>query len=354
MDITSKAEAPVQAAVIGLGNIGLLYDIPLKAQPQSHSLAYHLHPKIDLVAAVGVRQEQGDTLALVAPRTEFYLDLVAMLRNHRLDIISICTPSDVRFDLLKTVLENSSARVIFLEKPVATSIHEAEKIAALAQSYNRTLLVNLSRRWSDGVVQIREAVRTEQYGKLKKIHLRYTRGIFNYGSHLFDLVRFVSGSIDQVRVIEQVPTNLDAREDWTYSFLFSLASGGIAGYAEAFDDRDFLIFEMDLYFEQGKIEMLNSGDKIRYYATEAHPMLAGIKSLVLEHQEDNLLHQSSNIQNAVDHLVDVLTKGAKPISTLEDGIYPLYVAEALMKSHRNNGSVEKVRNNKNSGDGRAL
>lgn len=342
----------VQAAVIGLGNIGLMYDVPLKGKPLSHVLAYHLHPEIELVAAVGTRPEQGELLSLAAPEAAFYTDLQAMLRAHQPDIISICTPTSVRYELIKTVLEQSKARIIFLEKPVAGSLAEAERVAALAAEHKRLFVINLSRRWSDGAAAVRDAVRQQRYGKLRKAHIRYTRGIYNYGSHMFDLLRFVAGSIDTVRVLERVSTNLDESGDWSYSFAFTASAaeeaggGAFGGYAEAFDDRDYMMFELDLYFESGKIEMLQGGDEIRYYGTETHPLMNGIPRLVLERTEHGMLNRSSMIQNAVDHLADVLRNGAKPICTMEDGLYPSYVAEALVDSHHSGGAVVQVRNRK--------
>ncbi|OCT12210.1 hypothetical protein A8709_30675 [Paenibacillus pectinilyticus] len=335
-----------RAAVIGLGKIGLTFDIPFKGRASSHVMAYQLHPQVELAAGVGRRQEQADLLAMIAPETKYYPDgaLPSMLRNHELDMISICTPPTVRYELLRSVLEQSSARLIFLEKPVATSIGEAERIVSLLQQYpERTVVVNLSRRWSEGAMQVRSAVRNETYGKLKKIHLRYSRGIYNTGSHLFDMVRYMAGSIEQVKVVERVPTNLDLVEDWTYSFLFTAANGSISGYAEAFDDRNYNLFEIVLYFDGGVIEMVQGGDEIRSYMTEPHPLQASMKSLVLEHSERGVLGKSSNMENAINHLVDILHSGAEPMCSLEDGIYPLYVAEALNQSYANGGTSEKVR-----------
>ncbi|WP_146762252.1 hypothetical protein [Paenibacillus contaminans] len=51
----------IQAAIIGLGKIGLLFDIPLKAVPQSHALAYHLHPEIDLIPPSAFDRSKGST-----------------------------------------------------------------------------------------------------------------------------------------------------------------------------------------------------------------------------------------------------------------------------------------------------
>ncbi|TVY08042.1 Gfo/Idh/MocA family protein [Paenibacillus cremeus] len=331
-----------RAAVIGLGNIGLLFDIPRKVMPQSHSLAYHLHKDIEFVAAAGVRLEQGDALVSIAPEAKFYTDLNTMLKEHELDLISICTPSEIRLELLRNVFQQSPVKLIFLEKPVATSLAEGEAIVALAQQYNRTVVVNLSRRWSEAAGLMRQAVQSGHYGKVNRIHLRYTRGIYNYGSHLFDLVRFIAGTIDTVQVLRRVPTRLDNREDWTYSFIFTAENGTIPGYAEAFDDRDYLIFEMDLFLEKGKIEMRQSGDEIRFYTTDTHPMLGGTNQLVLELTEQDLNSRSSMIMNAAEHLVEILRSGAKPICSLEDGMYPMYVAEAINRSYRNNRSNEKV------------
>jgi predicted dehydrogenase len=333
------------AAIIGLGKIGLTFDIPYKGRVNSHAMGYHLHPYVTLVAVVGRRQEQADQLATVAPEAKYYeeQELSSMLQSHQLDIISICTPPTIRYELLQTVLEQSTARLIFLEKPVASSMEEAECIAALCKQHSeRTVVVNLSRRWSEGAMQIHAVVQSERYGKLKKIHLRYSRGIYNTGSHLFDLVRYLAGSIEQVTVVERVPTNLDAVEDWTYSFLFTVTKNHVTGYAEAFDDRDYNLFEFNLYFEGGMIEMLQGGDVIRYFGTEPHPLQAGMRNLVLERDEQDVLSKSSNMENAIAHLVHILEAGVEPLCSLADGIYPLYVAEALNQSYARGGTSEQV------------
>jgi predicted dehydrogenase len=264
-----------------------------------------------------------------------------MLDEQQLDVMSICTPEHVRLELLRTVLSRSEARVLFLEKPVATTVEEAEAIAELVERYRRTVVVNFSRRWSEGARHIRQAVQSEEFGKLTHIHLRYTRGVHNNGSHLFDLVRFVAGQIERVQVVRQVATNMDRKGDPTFSFLFTL-DNGVPGYAEAFDDRNFLMFEMELYFDKGKIELLRTGDEIRFYAVAGYPSVQG-NHLTLVREEKGLLARASLIQLAVEHIVDMLQHGAEPISTLEGGIYPSYVADALIRSHQNNGDVQSVR-----------
>ncbi|MNR34205.1 hypothetical protein D3C85_1519540 [compost metagenome] len=67
-----------------------------------------------------------------------------------------------------------------------------------------------------------------------------------------------------------------------------------------------------------------------------------MRNLVLEHAEQGMLGKSSNMVNAIAHLVDILGTGAEPMCTLADGIYPMYVAEALNLSFARGGTYEQV------------
>lgn len=342
MENQTSEKTRIQAALIGLGQMGLVFDIPPKAVPQSHALAYHLHPDIDLVAAVGVRPEQGVNLAGVAPETRFYLDVREMLDQHSPDVISICTPSHVRYELIRTIFAYRSPKLLFIEKPVALSMEEAGKIGALVAQHHCQILVNHSRRWSEGAKRIRQHIRSHEYGKLTHVHLRYTRGIYNSGSHLFDLLRFVAGTISEVKVVEQVPTNLDVREDWTYSFHFKLKDQSASGYAQAFDDRHYSIFELELYFEKGKIEYRDGGDEVRFYSVQEHPVQKGMKKLQQGEVLEGLANKASNIVLAVEHVKHIIESAETPVCTLADGVYPLCVANALIESHRQGGSWETI------------
>jgi predicted dehydrogenase len=265
-----------------------------------------------------------------------------MLAQHSPDVISICTPQHVRYELIRTIFEHASPKLLFIEKPVATSIEEALKIGALAARHHCSILVNHSRRWSEGAERIRQKIRANEYGRLTSIHLRYSRGIYNSGSHLFDLVRFMAGAISEVKVVEQVPTCLDDKQDWSYSFLFKMKDQWAGGYAQAFDDRNYNIFELELYFEKGKIEYLHAGDEIRFYSVREHPVQKGLNMLKQDEVLEGLAGKASSIALAVEHVKNIVESAAAPICTLEDGIYPLCVANALIESHRRSGSWETI------------
>ncbi|MDO0825374.1 Gfo/Idh/MocA family protein [Desulfosporosinus nitroreducens] len=334
--------AQYKAAVIGLGQIGLTYDFdPKREKPSSHVFAYHLNPRIELVAAVDVRADQYQALHKIAPSVNFYQSMVELLKNHSVDIISVCTPPVHHLSAIQYILQNTDTKIIFCEKPLVSCVDEANLLTQILQKGNRLLIPNLSRRWNSGIQRVKAHIANGQYGELQKIHVKYTRGIHNTGSHIFDLLHWWGGQISEVQAIKKIKTSADYDSDPSYTFAF-LIDKNILGFAEAFDDEQYYLFEIDLYFSKGKIEIRNSGDDVFYYQVGEHHLYTGFKSLYLERYENQLLSES-NLGNAINHLVNILDGLEHPICTVEHGVYPLYVAETIIRSFNNHCSKERVR-----------
>ena len=331
-----------RAAVIGLGKIGLMYDFDAKRErPSSHVLAYQLHPDIELVGGADCQITQADFLKKVAPNTAFYQDANSMLIECRADIVSICTPVDSHLrDVERVLLSPKPPRIIFCEKPLVLDLEQVNRLKEMLEGHKCILVPNLSRRWNNGMKRIKECIFGGKYGAVQKIHIRYTRGINNSGSHIFDLIRWWVAPMERVKVIEKVRTSADLENDSSFSFSFKL-KGNISGVAEAFSDEQYYMMEIDLYFSHGKIEVRNSGDDVFYYRVGEHHLFSGFNTLHLEAHETKLL-SDSNLMNAVEHLNKVLEGKAQPKCTLEDGAFPLQVAAALVRSYNNGYCAETV------------
>ncbi|WP_371362964.1 Inositol 2-dehydrogenase/D-chiro-inositol 3-dehydrogenase [Sporomusa rhizae] len=330
-----------KAAVIGLGKIGLTYDLdPKRERPSSHVLAYEFNPAIKLVAATDKIKEQELTLHKLAPEVKFYQSVSELLQNNEIDVISICTPPSHHLSAIQQVLQNSAAKIIFCEKPLVGSLEEVTKLKQLLQDTGCHLIPNLSRRWNSGMKRVKDTISSGQYGELQKIHVRYTRGIFNTGAHLFDLLHWWVGKIDRVRILNRIETSADSDNDPSFSFIFKIGDA-VTGFAEAFNDSQYYLVEIDLYFSKGKISFRNSGDDVLYYRVGEHHLFSGFKSLLLDRHENKLLAES-NLANAVDNIVKVLEGTESPMCTMDDSIYPLYVAQSLLQSYNNDSSEERV------------
>ena len=332
-----------RAAVIGLGNIGLMYDLePQRPHPSTHVFAYEQSPVFDLICGIDGDESKKALFIEKAPGAIFYSSLERAIEDGVLkdiDVISICTPPNTHLDILLKLIKMRIGRILFCEKPLVSNTTESNAlIEALEWNKGVRVIPNISRRWNNGLRKIGEVIKSSEFGKLEKIHIRYTRGIENTGAHLFDLLKMWSGSlIQRVNVIGE--TNTSAVPEPTYSFCFELENG-VKGYAEAIDDNNYYLFEVDLYLSNGKIEMRNSGDDVIYYRTDKHHLFNGFKELVIERRESDLL-QDACIKNAIDNIAKVLEGEGHPNCILSDAIYPLYVSEKLKESF-NNKCMEEI------------
>lgn len=333
-----------KAAVLGLGKIGLMYDFePNRRMPSSHALAYHLDRDFDLVMGADPEIQRKDNLFKIAPEAVYYDCATDGLCQTQPDIISICTPPSLHLPQIRQVFEQvRQPRLIFCEKPLASTLEEAYALRDLCAGHSETIVVpNISRRWSVSLRRVTEAWQSGDYGQLQKIHVRYTRGIYNTGAHLFDLLRMWTGAdIETIRVLGKVPTSSETEQEPSYTFFFKQVDG-VYGYAEAMDDRQYYLFEIDMYGSRGKIEMRYSGDELRYYQTKAHHLFGGFQELHLVHEERHILSEPV-LGQAIRNLAGVLAGKEQPACRLEDGLYPLQVAEALQCSYAN-GNEEQVK-----------
>lgn len=325
-----------KAAVIGLGNIGLLYDFePQRIHPSTHMFAYKAHPAFDIACAIDGDESKKIYLEKISDGIPFFKDLnlaYSASAFEDVDVVSICTPPEFHFEIIKFLVERGIGRVIFCEKPLVMNSNEANALRSLMSGkQNIRVLPNISRRWNKGLRKVSDIILKKNYGELQKINIRYTRGIYNTGAHLFDLLRMWTGDrIERVRTLALTKTS--AEPEKSFSFFFEQGNG-VTGYAEAMDDAGYYLFEIDLFFSDGKIEMRNSGDNIFYYRTQKHHLFQGFHELVLEKSENNLLSDTC-LKNAVDNIAEYLENSEAPCCSMEDAIYPLYVSEALEESYK--------------------
>ncbi|MCR5477079.1 MAG: Gfo/Idh/MocA family oxidoreductase [Lachnospiraceae bacterium] len=322
-----------KAAVLGLGRIGLLYEAePQRPHPSTHVAAYEMSEGFELVCGIDGDPSKEALLKDAAPRAAYFPSLEEAMAAGALkdiDVVSICTPPDTHLPLVRRLLQAGTSRILFCEKPLTEDTGEAKELLRAVTESGVTLIPNISRRWNTGLRRVTELLRSGEIGELQKIHVRYTRGIRNTGSHLFDLLHMWTGSpIAWVETLGETPTS--AEPEPTLSFAFALENG-VTGYAEGVDDRQYYLFDIDLYCSRGKVEMRCSGDEILVYGTGPHHLFQGFGELRLQSHETGLL-QDACMGNAVENIRRILGGTDTAYCELSDAIYPLYVAEALERS----------------------
>lgn len=141
----------------------------------------------------------------------FYGDIEAFLADASVDIVSVATPPSSHKDL--SIRAMRAGKHVLIEKPLALSEADAESIRQVAHETGRVATVNFVLRFDPIVETLREIVRSEVFGKIRRADLRnYAmqdtvpeghwfwkpdisgRILLEHGVHFFDLASWVIGS----------------------------------------------------------------------------------------------------------------------------------------------------------------
>jgi predicted dehydrogenase len=115
----------VSVLVVGLGNMG-----------QSHALAYHSNPGFEIV---GLVNRSKVDLPVELRSYPYFDDFQRTLEQLNPELVSINTYSDSHADYAITAMESGSH--VFLEKPIATTVEDAERVVEAAKRYDRKLVI---------------------------------------------------------------------------------------------------------------------------------------------------------------------------------------------------------------------
>ncbi len=134
----------LRVLVAGLGNMG-----------RSHALAYHRHPGYEIAGLVNRSTPRQLPVELTGYR--IVPDFPAALREFAPDLVSINTYTDTHAEYAIMAMEHGAH--VFVEKPLATTIADAERVVAAARTNNRKLVVGYILRHHPSWVRLIEEAR---------------------------------------------------------------------------------------------------------------------------------------------------------------------------------------------------
>lgn len=76
-----------------------------------------------------------------------YADYEKMLTEVKPDAVIICTPPATHMKIARNVVRYDGVKAVLLEKPVATTLDDAERVLETYRAFNIPCIVNHSRRW---------------------------------------------------------------------------------------------------------------------------------------------------------------------------------------------------------------
>jgi predicted dehydrogenase len=119
---------------------------------------------VTVVAVADRDEERLESAGRRNPAIETMTDARTLLARDDLDAVAIVTPLETHFDFAKVALE--SGKHVFIEKPIAATVEEAQELIDVADRAGRVLMVDHTFVYTGAVRTIRELIEGGDLGDL--------------------------------------------------------------------------------------------------------------------------------------------------------------------------------------------
>jgi len=224
----------IRVLVVGLGNMG-----------RSHALAYHRHEGFEIVGLVNRSRPQLEPELASYPIFPVYEDA---LRDLKPDLVAIATYTDTHADYAVSAMAQGAH--VFVEKPLAANVADAERVIAAAHQYGRKLVIGYILRhhpsWQRLIAEARALgppyvfrmnLNQQSSGAMWKAHrnlMEATSPIVDCGVHYLDVMcQITDGKPTEVRGMGvRLSDDIDSAM-YNYGHLQVLFDDGSVGWYEA-------------------------------------------------------------------------------------------------------------------------
>lgn len=198
---SAKGSSPSQSKVLRIGVIGTG-----RFAEQCHLPGLQSHPQAKVVAIAGRRPERLQSLAAQFNIPDVYTDYHELCARTDLDAITIVTSNSEH--AAQAIAGFASGKHVFCEKPLATSVPQAQEMVRTAELSGKVHQVAFTYRYLFGLQELRRRIRRgdigepyhlrAQHNSWDRFHSRTSGVLHDVGPHLFDLARFLFGPLQSV------------------------------------------------------------------------------------------------------------------------------------------------------------
>lgn len=257
--------------IVGCGDIAGGYD-ERGTYPDAvltHAGAYKAHGGFELVACVEPDAARREAFMNTWEVGQGFADLATCSASGlQFDVVSLCSPSTSHAEDLQTLLD-MPVRSVFAEKPLTGDPDTSLAIIDAFAAKQTLLAVNYTRRWSPAMASIKADIAKGKWGRITGASGRYSKGLFNCGSHMIDLVNYLVGPVSPEEVFSRIDDF--SPSDPTLGVRMKFSSGAPFVLIGS-DSRDFFTFELTLITEKGEIAIEDLGRQVRFRMAEPHAL----------------------------------------------------------------------------------
>lgn len=130
-----------------------------------------------------------------------------ILNDDEIEGVSICTPNETHFKIAKLCLK--AKKHVFLEKPIATNLEDANELIKISEENNVVLQIGHLYRFNNSIMKTKKIINENTFGTVHSVYFSWTnfepifsdRGIIlDLGIHPVDIIDYIfGGSIQNIK-----------------------------------------------------------------------------------------------------------------------------------------------------------
>lgn len=342
----------IKVGIIGTGTIS-----------RCHMDAYVKNPNVELYALCDIDEGRLEEAGKEYGVERLYNDINEMLKQlPELDAVSVTTWNSEHASCVIAAL--NAGKHVLCEKPMATTVEEAVKMAEVAKKNEKLLMIGFVRRFGDDMKILKDFQSTGYLGDIYYSKATYIRRngnpmgwfgdksrsgggpLIDLGVHVIDFVRYAMGNPKPVSVYGATFKKLGSRDNIKTPKAYVSASAtdhdicdveDLASAMIRFDNGAALqieaSFSLNVEKNEGKIQVFGTkagvtvGGSSLKFASEINDYLANV-----EIQANTSVEADKVFQGEIDHFVDCILNGTECMNPAEDGIEIMKILTAIYKS----------------------
>lgn len=330
-------------ALIGAGIFG-----------QRHAQAYSRHPAVDFVAVCDVDEQRARQIAEQYGARRYTANYKDLLNDPEIAAISVATPDHLHREIATACAR--AGKHILCEKPLATTVEDAEAIVAAARESGVTLMVDFHNRVNPAMVGARDAIRRGDIGTPTYIYARLSNttmiptemlrwagnssALWFLGSHMIDVVRWMLE--DEVHKVYAVSREGILHGMGVSAPDFHVATLEFSRGAVAVFEHAWILPRSHAAVKDLKLEILGSAGAINIDASHNRtlevysPQKATFPDLLAP---PTGAHLTGFVLDSIAYFVDAITRGDPVLATGEDGVINTRVICAVLESAQSGSPV---------------
>jgi predicted dehydrogenase len=307
---------------------------------RNHARVYAQLEHATLVAAADTDPKALEAIARTY-KVQTYTDYEQMLDEAKPDLVSVAVPTRFHREVATAVLKRGVH--VFLEKPIASTVEEGQKIVDCSRAMGIKLAVGHIERFNPAVIALKEQLDAGQLGRIFQIHARRVGPfppriedvgvVIDLATHELNLLEYLTGSQVQ-SVYAEIEREIHARHEDLLTGILKFTDGAI-GILDINWLTPTKIRELSLIGERGMFSVNYLTQDLYFYENdylngnwEGFPIMGVSEGRKIRHT----IMRREPLVAELESFAEAIKNNAEPQISGEEALRAVFLAQRLLES----------------------